>query len=299
MKDAQAIGSSYDRAVHSDFLVHWTGRDIDQELQPNWYGEDHDSDTDDEVAQRYLQRLGDILKYGVWMTEGGEQERRFHLGNHQFVIPPTPRCCFTELKLSESRRHAALYGRLGIGVKRPFLFERFGRPLAYFGFRENQHKDKLLEACAQDIKEKRLLNFFKPMNQRSGKLDYSFYSESEWRILWFEELIKSKRIIDPRDPHNEEHHAYFNSLTPNQQSALRYLIPLDGWFAMIIYPSLKVKNYAQWDSSLEIVSEIERIKGDITDHGNAVEGRRHSIGQKPFLGGNWPIEINLDACRHF
>lgn len=55
---------------------------------------------------------------------------------------------------------------------------------------------------------------------------------------------------------------------------------------MIIYPSLDVKNKAQQDIANNIQTEIERIK-KLPDHGNTVEG------------GNWPIEVNLDACRNF
>ncbi|MEA3489718.1 MAG: hypothetical protein U9R44_05210 [Candidatus Omnitrophota bacterium] len=58
------------------------------------------------------------------------------------------------------------------------------------------------------------------------------------------------------------------------------------WFAMIIYPSLDVKNIAQQDPSKGIGSEIFRIKS-LPDHGNAVEK------------GNYPIEVDLGACRNF
>jgi len=66
---------------------------------------------------------------------------------------------------------------------------------------------------------------------------------------------------------------------------LKYLIPLDGWLAMIIYPSLDVKNKAQQDDSTGIKQQIKRIK-DLDDQGNRVENK------------NWPIEIDLDACRN-
>jgi hypothetical protein len=118
---------SYDYAVHSDFLIHWTGKDIDAEHHPTWYNSDHRSKTDPIVDEHYLNRLRDILTYGLWMTDEGE--RKFQVGSTEITIPATPQCCFTELKLSESRKHAARYGRLGIGVKRPFLFQRCGRPL--------------------------------------------------------------------------------------------------------------------------------------------------------------------------
>ena len=79
---------------------------------------------------------------------------------------------------------------------------------------------------------------------------------------------------------------FIPSLKRNKDK-LRYLIPLDGWFAMIIYPSLKVKNKAQQDGSTTgIKQQIKRIK-DLKDDGNRVEGK------------NWPIEVDLDACRNF
>jgi hypothetical protein len=200
--------------------------------------------------------------------------------------------CFTELKLSESRKHAKNYGRLGIGVKRMFLFNRNGRPVVYY-LGERKRDDIFLNNCINELQKKTLLNFFKPMNRFGKPLTYDLYAESEWRILYFEELVKKRLIIDPRDPQNKKENGYFKSITPSEQAKLKYLIPLDGWLAMIIYPSLDVKNEAQQDNSLGIRGEIERIKeigkkkSDIHDNANRVEG------------GNWPIEMNLDACRNF
>ena len=177
---------SFDTAVHSDYLIHWTGKDIDELYQPNWY-DDYNSFRAAEInkiLKPYLERLKSIVTFGLWMTE--EPSRTFKIGTKTITIPPTPQCCFTELKLSELRRHARAYGRLGIGVKRPFMFDRCGRPLAYFGFGDWKHNDKFLEACASDLRDKRLLNYFKPMNQNSSSLTYELYAESEWRILYFE-----------------------------------------------------------------------------------------------------------------
>lgn len=276
---------SYDYAVHSDFLIHWTGKDIDEQHDSKWDESGHRSRTSDNVSALYLSRLRDILTYGLWMTEG--PEHTFRVGSKDIEIPPTPKCCFTELKLSESRRHAQRYGRLGIGVKRPFLFQRFGRPLAYFGFGVGSQNDKFLETCWANLPDKRLLNFFKPMNSDTKQLTYDLYSESEWRILFFKELLDRKLIIDPRDRANETANAYFNKLTPEQQNKLKYLVPLDGWFAMIIYPSLAVKNPAQQRINHGIIDQIRRIKSNAADHGNRVEG------------GNWPVEVDLDSCRNF
>jgi hypothetical protein len=125
------------------------------------------------------------------------------------------------------------------------------------------------------------------MNSRLGTLNYDLYGESEWRLLFFDELLRTKSIIDPRDASNKMANAYFNSLRSDQQQKLKYLLPLDGWFAMIIYPSGTVKNEAQWRTEHGIREEIMRIKSKLDDHGNRVEG------------GSWPIEVELDACRHF
>lgn len=166
-----------DYAIHSDFLVYWTGKDLDHKYDPVWDASGKSAvDRNDELARAYVERLRNILRYGLWLTE--EAEVRFKAGDQEITIPSAPKVCFTELKLSESRNHARRYGRLGIGVKRPYLFDRFGRPLAYFGFHVDVQKDRFLKACASDLSDKSLLNFFKPMNS-SRQLNYDLYGESE------------------------------------------------------------------------------------------------------------------------
>jgi len=277
---------NFDYAVHSDFLIHWTGADIDERDKDNnlnWCKPDEDKSKTKCETESYIKRLYDILQFGLWMTV--EDVEALCFDGTSVSIPNTPRTCFTELKVSESRKHARQYGRLGIGVKRPFVFKRFGRPLIYYGFHEKLNNDKFLRACAE-LDNKDLLNFFKPMNKSNNSLTYDFYAESEWRILFFQELLKKDMIRDPRDPQNEKENKYFNELTIKEQAKLKYLIPLDGWFAMIIYPSLDVKNKAQQDDSIGIKQQIKRIK-DLDDCGNRVEKK------------NWPIEVDLDACRNF
>ena len=270
---------NYDYAIHSSFLIHWTGKDIDDLYDKKWYESDKSKTNKNcDVGSLYIKRLHDILKYGLWMTE--ENELRFS----EIVIPTIPKTCFTELKISESRKHAKQYGRLGIGVKRRFVFDRLGRPLIYF-HEKRLSTDKFLTTCSKELNDKKLLNFFKPMNS-SEILNFDLYGESEWRILFFKELLSKKLIIDPRNQENTEEYSYFCSLPLSDQDKLKYLIPLCGWFVMIIYPSLEVKNSAQQDESNGIKAQIKRIK-EIVDHGNTVEG------------SNWPIEIDLDACRNF
>jgi hypothetical protein len=276
---------STDYAVHSDFLIHWTGKDLDASDE-QWKKSNRSTiRKGSQLYCDYLKRLHNIVKYGLWLTE--EPEQTFPFAGNDIRIPSTPKVCFTELKLSESREHARQYGRLGIGVKRPYLFTRLGRPVAYFERYPTRRQDPLLKACATDLQNKQLLNFFQPMNSLRAILNYDLYSESEWRILFLEELLSEGLIIDPRDEGNADAHAFFNSLTPAEQDKLKYLAPLDGWFAMVIYPSLEVKNAAQQEEYYEIREEIERIKTKGGDYGNRVEG------------GNWPVEVDLDACRNF
>jgi hypothetical protein len=251
-----------DYAIHSDFLIHWTGRDIDERLDPDWYTHPRKR-MRDQTADAYISRLRDILKHGLWMTEEAE------VTLSDIAIPATPRTCFTELKVSLSMRHAHRYGRLGIGVKRPYLFTRLGRPLIYYGYHNQRNKDIFLDACARDLRNKSLLNFFEPMNS-SQTLNYDFYGESEWRIIYIEDLLSSGLIVDPRVIGNAETNEYFGSLNHVQQQKLRYLISLDGWFSMLIYPSLAVKNKSQQDESTLIRQFITEIK-ERDDHGNRVE----------------------------
>lgn len=272
----------YDYAIHSDFLIHWTGKDIDEQYDSDWYT--NPKKMRDEVTEQYIDRLRGILTFGLWMTE--EPEITLFSSRGDITIPATPRICFTELKISLSMRHAHRYGRLGIGVKRPYLLTRFGRPLIYYGYHNQRSEDVFLNACARDLNNKLLLNFFKPMNS-SQTLNYDFYGESEWRIIFFEDLISRGLIIDPRDKRNIRANSYFESLTDAQQQKLKYLIPLDGWFAMLIYPSLEVKNRSQQDVSDSSIKHLIAELKDRDDHGNRVESR------------NWPIETDIYSTRHF
>ncbi|MBU4233249.1 MAG: hypothetical protein KKD99_06695 [Proteobacteria bacterium] len=268
---------NFDRAVHSGFLIHWTGKDIDCLHDPRWHETDK-SKTNEACNAAYINRLHNILKYGLWMTE----EQRNNLS-----IPTVPQACFTELKLSESRKHAKRYGRLGIGVKRPFVFQRLGRPLIYYHHKKLKY-DKFLKACfdklLNDNDNKYLLNYFKQMNS-SDILNYDFYGESEWRIIFSKELL-GRYIIDPNDEINIKEHKYFDKLSIIEKNKLRYLIPLDYLFSMIIYPSLEVKNMAyQSDDIRYLIKEIKERK--FSNHFIKDESK------------NMPIELDLDACRNF
>lgn len=271
---------NYDYALHSDFLIHWTGQDFDDN---QWFESDK-LETNEDLTEKYFKRLYDILKYGIWMTS--DNETPIYFNKLLLNLPSTPKCCFTELKLSESRQHAKMYGRLGIGFKRPFVFKRFGRPVIYYGYNKNDTNDIFLKQCHRELSNKDLINFFKPMNS-TPKKNYDLYRESEWRILYFDELkelLKKGLIVDPRDVANTKANNYFKQLNQDDQNKLKYLIPLDKWFSMIIYPSHQVKAKAQNDDTISAFIKEIKIRN----------------GEPPTVeNSDWPIELYLDACRNF
>lgn len=288
---------SFDYMVHSDFLIHWTGKDIDKENDKNWHLK-LKTEISDKTAEEYLERLRNILKHGLWMTEEGV--------DHELAkeIPNTSRTCFTELKLSESRKHAKAYGRLGIGVKRCFVSHRGGRPLVYYNTdRKNEkdikEKDIFLQEILGFYKAKMtegseglaLLNFFKPMHAKKDKfnntnLNYAYFDESEWRILYSKDCEDKKEIVDPKCKENDEEFTYRNTLESEDQGKLKYLLPLKGWLAMIIYPANEVKKR---------VHESKEIQELITGFVKETTGLVKETPEP----GIWPIELDLDACRNF
>lgn len=279
--------------IHSDFIIHWTGKkDIDNLSNSN----------NGEKDNLYLERLRDILKYGLWMTKN-EEETLVIIDGEKIKIPNVARTCFTELKLSEVQTHAKEFGCLGIGFKRFFLFDRLGSPMIYYlpirrnwffpPFISNQNKNNL---------DLYFLCFLKSMANKdnNGYLQYKYFDESEWRIIYSEDIRKlllanselffkeckvdiETLFKNPRNKTNRELTDYYKTLKRDKKPD--YLIPLDAWFSMIIYPNIRVKNRAKEDK--EIQELIEMIKA------------KNTPGCPPDEHKNYPIEVDLSACRNF
>lgn len=284
----------FTETIHSDFLIHWTGKDIDENLQPDWNAKKSSITNDKKIVDAYLERLKNILKYGLWMTRDDAIERlRVNRQNPPFEIPSVPRICFTELKLSEARKHAQKFGRLGIGVKRYFLFDRMGSPMIYIQFEtENIFFPPYSDWFNKTKKEYELYLFFKHMC--SGRpLTYDLFSESEWRIIFSENIKKIlgdnnrneilSLFIDPKNTTIQEIKNFYLSL---QGKKPEYLIPLDRWLSIIIFPSPQVKIAA--DKNQEIQQLIEEVKN-----------RPSRTGCPDYEKQMKPIEVDLDACNHF
>jgi len=299
------------KSVHSDFLIHWTGLDIDQKYDKEWWI-NKSKEPNRVIIPYYLERLKYILKYGLWMNEEKNYIEVTKDGNkHKIKIPLVARTCFTELRLSEVRFHAQKFGRLGIGFKRMFVFNRLGNPLFYFRpEKENWLLPPFLYGKQQDGVDEFYSCFLKSMDeeQKEGNLlGYKQFDESEWRIIYSEDI--EKRFIDlkrselcdffirPGEIKDPEFHKYIKE--NDRDGKLRFLIHLksnkvtaeilDKWVAMIIYPNIAVKVESEFNPGIRKLIEVGKPKRpDPPSKGSA--------GYEQF---NKPIEIDLDACRNF
>ncbi|HAJ57552.1 MAG TPA: hypothetical protein DCL35_07275 [Candidatus Omnitrophica bacterium] len=294
------------KPTHSDFLIHWTGNDIDKQC-PNWYRK-QDVRLNKDIVKPYLERLKFILKYGLWMTSGRSY---IQFKEQKIKRPFFSRTCFTELKLSDAEAHAQRFGHLGIGFKRFFLFERLGSPMVYF--RPGAHNWFISPLFAgEEIGKGRRTTialkdywacFLKSMHEKKKRLHqfvaYKQFEESEWRIIWSEEINKkffqggSQLFKKPNEINDKEFKKYIES-KPKKPD---FLIPLEDpgttysrWLAMIIYPSLAVKVAAEADA--DIRKEIKRLKPIV----KTLDGLSGSASYEKY---SKPLEINLQACRNF
>jgi hypothetical protein len=302
-----SFGPTMIKSIHSDFLIHWTGDDIDKDYDKGWWDK-NETKINTSIIDPYLKRLKYILKYGLWMN----RERDFIKFKKEIKIPAVARTCFTELKLSETRIHAIKFGRLGIGFKRMFVFDRMGFPMIYF---RPEKENWLLSPILSDASKKEIKEFWacflKSMDEEliPGQfLKYKQFDESEWRIIYsnrIKEKLRSMGKIDicrlfkkPNDIPDSSFHDYVKE--NDKRKRLEYLIPLEDsriekcsrWFAMIIYPSLAVKVASEADE--EIRSEILRLKPlalrvDMEASYTSASCEKYSK----------PIEIDLAACRNF
>lgn len=281
----------FDYAIHSDFLIYWTGKKFDEkdeDDQPTWCkpGEDKSKISEKETCL-YIKRLHDILKHGLWINKSRDPET-IKVNGQEFKKPFVARTCFTELKLSEVRKHAKKFGRLGIGFKRYYLFNRLGGPMKYLQFGTLNLSFPPYSVYDKNNPDHEKFSFYKHMC--SGKpLTYDLFSESEWRIIYSENIKnKLKReaperlslFVDPKESDDKELKQFYDKI---QGEKPEYFLPLDAWLAMIIYPSPKVKIEARES----IYPLIEKVKSKKT---MGCPGYEHKM---------WPVEVDLDACRNF
>jgi hypothetical protein len=69
------MNKEFTQTIHSDFLIHWTGCDIDKKLDPHWNASNASTRMRDNVVEAYIDRLKNILKFGFWMTKANGSEK--------------------------------------------------------------------------------------------------------------------------------------------------------------------------------------------------------------------------------
>ncbi len=292
------VGDDYTHytPAHSDYLIHWTGKDIDQEYDSKWYN-DHSSTTDAAVTTRYLDRLKSILRHGLWMTRDTETVA---MGKKLFERPPHFRTCFSELKLSTVRGHARRYGRLGIGFKRFFLFDRMGCPMTYYhSDRANWFTPSLWEKNPAAYDEF-FACYLKQMTELTpdGTMRYTFYDESEWRLIYSNGIAarlasRGENVVLQRFVPNANFSTELAQLVSGSDCPPGAVIPVkDQWFAMIIYPSLAAKVAAEADTKIRAL--INALKPTLS-----LPSTYPKENPAWLEAHNKPTELDLDACRHF
>jgi len=300
--------SNLNKSVHSDFLIHWTGVDIDEKYDPGW-GDKKRIEMNKNIIDPYLKRLKYILKYGLWMNR---EVNFIQFNREKIIIPVVSRTCFTELKLSEAWIHAQQFGRLGIGFKRMFVFNRMGFPMIYFRPEKANWLLPPFLSGSSDMEIKEFWAcFLKSMDEKlipGQLLQYKQFEESEWRIIYSKEIEERLRSMGrnglcrlfkkPNVIPDALFQEYVKEHDKNKQ--LEYLVPLEDseaekcstWFAMIIYPSLAVKVASETNE--EIRNEILRLKPKAAQAD--MEILYSSASYEKY---NKPIEIDLAACRNF
>jgi hypothetical protein len=162
--------------IHSKFLVHWTGKDIEKDCP------------EAEKSQRYVERLKDDLEKGLFTKRTSEACIR------GYTIKYLVRLCFTEIRLSQAQIHAERYGKLGIGFTREFIMDIGGRPVIYIPYKA-KNGGRLLEDSIRKVHEKSAGNrqihksakwIMAYVKRMSNGKDQDYYEEMEWRLVYDE-----------------------------------------------------------------------------------------------------------------
>jgi hypothetical protein len=288
--------------MHSDVLVHWTGRDIVCKYQKKYPHNDLDPNAKEyppEVVTAYLDRLKSLLKHGLWLTEHQNGDDYIFFNEIKFKKPKVPRVCFTELKIGSSMWHAKKFGALGIGFKRFYLFNRGGGPVFYLSHKGKFHhffmppKDLDQQThISSDYASDEKYVFFKNMSSpedmnAQGFIPYDLYEEAEWRVICSEKMEKDfpgfvKKYFDnPLKKRSKE----FKDIYMEAKSKPKYLMPIDPWISLIVYPNLQVKNAATKDKEI-----IKLLK-------NVPKNKRFPI-YKPERENNI-VEMDIGMIRNF
>lgn len=215
--------------MRSDFLIHWTGKDIALDR----------STLQDTDRADYIARLASILANGFWMTIFDE---RIQGNNGSWIKYETPMTCFTEVRLSQTRSHATQYGLMGIGVLRQFVLDRRGGPVHYVRNHENEcvvgNVQEILRVL-KGLDQPELVEYFgvnssfiKGMSD-ANKDNFKYLNEQEWRIVHTHSQEEARNIVATDD------------------SQPPYRIPVrPGDVRIVVFPDDQTRTKARSDPSL-------------------------------------------------
>jgi len=233
--------------MRSDFLVHWTGRDICT----------RSAELTAQLRSAYIDRLADVLSNGFWMTLPTEHVQGF---NGSWIQYQTPMTCFTEIRLSQAQEHASRYGLLGVGVDRRFVLDRYGGPVHYV-------RNHPVECMVGNLKEINTflssgsplihayfgmnVSFVKAMSNPNSD-DFQFLNEHEWRIVYSERQQQENRIVATGLPHPK----YRVSVTA---ADLRLLVFPDPHTRTAARSDPRINSWLRGSAGLPILLTIEEL----------------------------------------
>ena len=101
-------------------------------------------------------------------------------------IPQVEMICFTELKLTNAKRHIEHYGPMGIGFRRDWLMKCGANPVFYMQNRNEGVVNTNLSIVSSHVGDipglKVFPSFIKPMSEQNKK-ELIHYDEFEWRMV--------------------------------------------------------------------------------------------------------------------
>ncbi len=187
--------------LRSDFLIHWTGKDIQTDYKA----------LNDIERNEYVCRLRGTLNEGLWMTASKEEVDGYKITPFGYAVPMT---CFTEIKLSATHRHTERYGCLGFGFSRDFVIERCGLPVQYVSGEDDPivgNFSALWDLLKRPNVREQLsceefglamngiiinIGFIKNMSECKFPQDFKYLDEAEWRIIHTYRREKEGKLID-------------------------------------------------------------------------------------------------------
>jgi len=289
--------------LRSDFLIHWTGKDIQKRYK-----------YEPKARQaKYIGRLRSTLvgEYpGLWMNKTDEIIDGGNGASIKYgeLIPIT---CFSEIKLSDVGKHTERYGKLGFGFSRDFMLARYGAPVQYVSGTEvdiivqnyadcwkyMERIDKFINSRDSNpldadhvhdlhawVKSARItldanISFVKNMSDpdhANFPNDFTFLNEVEWRIVKTkkacnQELIKNLTNLKPQPDGSLE-----NVKARRESSGEKYpeaLIPFErSDLRILIFPDAETRKQAFADL------DIQQWFGDPPD---------------------FPAVVTVQECLHF